>query len=632
MVDDDPRLRRDRQHDAPYAKAQLKNPCPIQLCLYRGRSTMKAILRASIAGTTLFASVPICAAEKPLDGTLLAVPGAQVDNEENPDCEDATGRNSKGSLQPCESISLRKASVTNLSAEVAIIEQQLRSLQLQLQSLHQARSDALLPEPKTIAANGAENAGGLLITTATSDGVRSTKVSRDNDAVTLQNCMLPKAIDASTYQLAVFREPNKCRKLLVEKSQQSGNSKEEEVFGPPSTFDFSQSLTAGSAGGLAKLEVSNTFSRFDLSFEMDRNGKTFSRKPKDFNYSLAVEAKIEDGLANIIGGNSDDANFFSLDRLNSKFQLSGSLGINFYPRQSAETFTKSANEFFRDARNACLNSVKKEAAKAVAKCSDENLLVWLVALSGKDYAREKLVQAYDKLLWNSDADYPEYGFGGRFSAGLRNRDFHNFQGESGKFDASLVDAETFFTDPKASNRFGEINNRLAYSLGAYGYYHFTKERIGWGEGVTAFVSATLKGDLPDLGSKEIEICRPDLSSIANDGAFERGDFCKKTLPFAPEFENTFIPSIEFRIGLPKPSWSSKWGLGIKVSSEIGPAQGDTLRLEAPLYLSIKDDVLTGGVGVAHEVHFVPGKANTSASTLFIFVGRKFSLDGSKIER
>jgi hypothetical protein len=458
---------------------------------------------------------------------------------------------------------------------------------------------------------------------------RVVRTSKSRLQLSREDCSLPVKIDAAGANQVAFLAPNSCRKFLVQQARPAVGWASEKRFGPPSTFDLSQSLTAGSSSGNAKLEISNTISRFNLSFERDPISDSFSRRPKNLTFRVAAEAKLEDGIASFIQNNSADRNFFSLERLNTTAQLSGALGINFFPRQSAKEFEALAGKLREEIEQACQKSIREKTTKVVTDCLEPSLTVWLLELKDKKYARKTLVEKYDQLLWNSDAEYPEFGFGGRFSVGLRNRSFHNFTDEEGQFDASLVDTGAFFSDPKTSNQFGEISNRPSYNLGAYGYYHVYGDDLGWGEGLTTIVTATLQNDLPKLRDKEIEICQSDLGAISNDGVFERSDLCEKTLPFKPEFETTIIPSIEFRFGLPEVTWTSKLGAALKASAEIGKATGDTLRFEAPLYLSAKKDVLIGGVGVAHEIHFVPGKANTSATTFYIFVGRKFSLDGSK---
>ncbi len=389
---------------------------------------------------------------------------------------------------------------------------------------------------------------------------------------------------------------------------------------------FLPSITTGQNGSNAELKVTGTFDRFSAHFPEGED----HRRPKSLTWSAGIEAKAEDGIANIIGGNSSDANFFSLDRLSSTLIGKGSLGFNFFPRQSKDEYERLRRAFIAAARKACKDTLNSNKTSVATNCRDEYLLVWLYERKDGDYARSELVEKFEKLIWNSSAEYPEFGTGLSFSWGLRDQTFHRFSDEDRKFVASEVDEDRFFlpkTDVR-SDKFDSINDKFAFTGGVYGYRHFAFNDRSHFKGITLRADATWKYDLEDLSKKEIEICKTDISAIGAAGVFRTSDRCKKTVPFEPQFETTFVPKVELRLAT-KPWWRlPEMGFAPNVSAQFKDGLDETLRFELPVYFTAKGSVLSGGVGIAHEIDFERTKDKAETS-VFIFVGREFSLDGSK---
>ncbi len=464
---------------------------------------------------------------------------------------------------------------------------------------------------------------------------RKTLSIQDSDAGEQDSPRLPKRLAKLRCNFAkaegdadILTRPDDCIDKVFRLANPAYGTEDGEQPERPSRWNLGQTLTTAQSGANAAFTFGRTIQFKGTDFESDTAAKgDKSRRTRTISFTGGVEAKLEDGIANIVGGNSDDANFLSLDRLNNDVVFKGSLGFNFFRRESWADFIKRREKFLKEARSKCLADANKGTASLVTDCYDKGLLKWLYRQADGKYAQADLVSKFEQLIAKSSEGVPQAGFGFTASAGLANQDYHLFSDADRNLDASLVD-EVFFTDPSDSTQFREINQRLAYTGGIYGYWNWKLKDFPFFSGATLRGDFLTKRELESLEGKKTEICRADLASIAMDGIFDAADQCSSTIIFRPRMQTSYIPKIELRLQTNEGSTLPALGIAPSYQREFRNGRKDKTRWEIPLFLTSKDGNLNGGLGVAFTKDGEL-RRNRQATTLFIFLGRKFSLDGSK---
>ncbi|XUU60582.1 hypothetical protein ACRAQ6_13635 [Erythrobacter sp. HA6-11] len=463
-------------------------------------------------------------------------------------------------------------------------------------------------------------------------GVKSVKASvPGRDVLTTGNGADPEAcrLVNSDGTSALFARPDHCIGEIFRAANPGYRAKDGQPPDRPSRWNLEQNLTTAQSGANAAITLNRTLGFRGTKFASRNPDKDqLSRRTRTVSFSGGIEAKLEDGIANIVGGNSDDANFLSLDRLNNDVVLRFALGYNFFRKETFREFEERRDEFLKKARNKCIQEASRDSPQIVTDCYDLGLLNWLYREKKGAYVHADLVGEFEQLVSRSSEDeIPQFGFGATSSMGLANQDYHLFSDDDRNLDTSLVD-EIFFTKPSGSNQFRQINQRLAYTAGVYSYWNWKFERFPLFAAATLRVDAQTKRELESLEGKSTEICRADLGNISTDGIFDASEQCSSTVIFRPRMQTSYIPKIELRLRTKKGSILPAIGLAPSYQREFRNGRKDKTRWELPVFLTSKDGKLNGGLGLA----FTKDKelsSNKQATTLFIFLGRKFSLDGSK---
>lgn len=448
----------------------------------------------------------------------------------------------------------------------------------------------------------------------------------DLKIASLDECRLDRPVD----QTEILNHPNDCATL----ARLSSDPETRWAGGPrvsqPSRPKILPSLTTSASGSNAALTLKGQFKRyvgaFDTPDDKDR------RRPSTLSYSLGIEGKATDGIAGIVGVRPEDdedkdAGFFDLDRLSSSVAVKGSIGVNFYPWESRADFEKRRIALLKEMTELCEKSLKEKKTKVDTDCRDGTLLTWLYEREGKAYARLDRIEAYEKLIWSSSATYPQLGFGLTGTAGLRSQRYNDFSDAAGKFDPSLVDLEAFFSEA-GSARKGRIDDKLIHTFGTYAYRHWDFSEHRFLDGITTRFDAQVKYDIQDLKDKAVAICRQDTSKLGGNGVYLDSQRCKSTIPFLPEFQRTAIFTGAMRIGTLGGAYLPPMGFVPSIAYENGPDVKGVWRVELPAYFTLSDNKLTGGIGIAHEIDR-NRKDNQAATSIFLTIGKEFTLDGSK---
>lgn len=432
----------------------------------------------------------------------------------------------------------------------------------------------------------------------------------------------PSSIDTSANSVQYY---SRCRELAIDAATPATGWQGMKPYARPASWDISQSLKTAKSG-------SNVELLFSGQIGTATSDGSDSRQPRNTTFSFGVEASIEEGLGVIAGRNSDDGELFGLDRLNSDLILKSSIGWNYFARQSAPQFEQSKADFLKAARAACLKSIKDGTTYVRTNCRDNNFVVWLYETDTKSYLRKDLIEKYDALVWRSSESLPRFGGGFKGSIGLRSSKFHLFSDDDRNFDPTLVDEDAFFSKG-GSALAGKIDNKVSYTIGGYTYLHLPNKRARVLNGTTLFARFTYKSDLEEgLTDKKVEICRADIASVPGSasGVYDNAKRCKKALPFKPEFKGTLVPEVEARMRIRPFSFLPETGIAPKVSyAMVDGENNDLWRFEMPWFFTLDSGSLSGGIGYAYEYDFSENKGDRGSDIFFIFIGKKFSLDGSK---
>lgn len=429
---------------------------------------------------------------------------------------------------------------------------------------------------------------------------------------------------------AIFIHPDNCIDEIFDLANAGPGTDPDKRPQRPSRWNLKQTLTTAKSGANAAFTGKRTIEFKGTDFEqvLEQGRKSWApRRTRTISISAGLEAKLEDGIANIVGANSDDANFLSLDRLNNDVVVRGSFGFNFYRKQKWEEFERARSAFLAEAQAKCAADAAKLQPKLVTDCHDKGLLKWLYRWEDGKYVQAGLVSKFEQLIAKSSDGVPQFGGGFTASAGLVNQNYHLFSDSARDLDPSLVD-DVFFSKPSASTQFREINQRLGYTAGIYAYNNWKLQKFPLFTGATLRADLLTKRELENLQGKKTEICRADLGSISTDGIFDAADQCRSTLIFRPKMQTSYIPKVELRLQTKEGNVLPALGIAPSYQREFRNGRQDKTRWEIPLFLTSSDGKLNGGLGVAFTDDGELS-ANQQATTFFIFLGRKFSLDGSE---
>lgn len=298
----------------------------------------------------------------------------------------------------------------------------------------------------------------------------------------------------------------------------------------------------------------------------------------------------------------------ALDRLSSKASISGTLSLNFFPVESAQSFAARGARVYAEARKACLEDQAKSSIMSV--CEGSPLIAWMLARDTNGaYVHPVHAEAFSNLYYGSHEKHARSGIGVSL--------------EYARPGFSFIDTAAVSRDEMGELLAAGVKQKRhdTWALTVFAYWRLPEQAQSID--LTVVPSLTYKDtwEKPD----EALFCPP----IDTSAPFTTAG-CKTLGIAPPKRVTTVVPGAEVRMVL----------RGFQLSRFLGPevalapkmtwdTEDDRWGLDIPLYFAIGGDkTLSAGLKSSWEWggENADGTSRDAEWRLSIMVGKAFSLN------
>lgn len=393
-------------------------------------------------------------------------------------------------------------------------------------------------------------------------------------------------------------------------------------------------ISVGSTTSTATLRIADTFNNRIVP----RGDGAFSQRAANWGYSLGIQSQLDSNRRARLGGIAEtDRNrrLGSLDRLDAGFSVTGGLSRNFFRREDETSFQDRATAMADAARAACRADQSASAPAAPSTCEGEQLIAWVFARKADgNFANQAHVDAFNQVYWGAHQRVAQFGFGLTSEVARPSFSYYPFQtiavpdpfsgGDTiDVIDRSFVPPSYFAGEPT-------VNRHWAYTIGAYGFYHFPfhpSDRRNSHYGVTLVPSVTWK--VSYQAPSAYEICVPRLADLVT-----TNELCRTVSIADGTRQRTWVLGLEARA-----LFSGRrifGGHGLIPEFAIAPrytfdTRTDRNALDIPLWFAFDaSGQLNGGLRFAWEFGGVDAdnEPRRSATGLYLQFGTTFNITGN----
>lgn len=361
----------------------------------------------------------------------------------------------------------------------------------------------------------------------------------------------------------------------------------------------------------------------------------FWQRAESISYSLGVTADVADSKGRLLGDSEKEKDLETLDRIDERTKLIGSIGYNWYDREKSGSWDARAKKLRDDAAKACREDQAAAETAYPSTCEGQQLLEWIFAADGKGgYRNPKQVEAFNAVYWGAAEKVARRGVGLTGEISLPRLEYYKFgkamvpnplkQGALSETIDTVNIPPEFYAGKPLKRR------EVSFSLGAYGFYRFGSPSPTQ-PALTLIPSLTYKRDFEKPG--EVTICP---AAAAPGATVVTTQLCKEISPSEGEIVNSLSPAIEARFYLPNKTRFLPWllpgfGFAPKFSFEQREDENRRYAFDMPFWFGMNDEgTLTGGLAFQHQWggRDTDGALRSKDTSLSIFVSTTFDL-GSK---
>jgi hypothetical protein len=427
-------------------------------------------------------------------------------------------------------------------------------------------------------------------------------------------------------------EPNDCR-FLAEAEPVRVQRSQGAISLPDRPVDrrgVTTQLTTSGDKAAVTLKLAGSIKRRTF----DRSAGDPWQRADSISYSVGITADVADSKSRIAGDSEKEKDLSTLDRIDERVKLVGSIGYNWYDVEPGDAWIARAGKMRDEITQACRKDQAAAETAFPSTCQGPQLLDWLFAPDGKGgYRNPKEVAAFDAVYWGPAEKVARSGIGLTGEIARPRLEYFNFttklienslkQGALTKaIDLTNIPAD-FYTGKSSRRR------EITFSIGAYGFYRVGDVSVT-SRALTLIPSVTYKHafEKPD----KVTICAapPAGATIVTT------EFCKAISPNDGKIVGSLNPALEARFYLPNSSRLFPWlvpaiGLAPKFSFEQRKDDNRRYSFDMPIWFGASSDgALNGGVALQHQWggRDAEGELRPKDTAVSVFVSTTFDL-GSK---